>query len=270
MATKKTKKKTKKAEKPKYEQGQSGPPLDLPFEKMNQDEQDIVRGLYHHEDKATNAQLQGCISRAKRRTNLVVRNALRRLVRGNWVDVKDRGVYALTTKGKNRAATLAKDKSLGEGPAVLDADAAPRKRSKRAAKAPKAAKTSSSRRAAEPKQPKAAKSAKVKLNGALDEYSAERVAKNLLDVQNLVLAGKSLDTARIIEASSNPNIGMSDSAIAKATGLSRGFVIPRVKRLRDLVERFGSPPMPNYLDLVEVLHGNKPMPEAPKAQEDAA
>lgn len=85
--------------------GLKGPPVDLPVEKMNADEIATVRafvalggGPLLLKDLAGAAfpVLKGVKGNSK------VRNALRRVVRGQWAEQVSRGTYKLTKSGKLR------------------------------------------------------------------------------------------------------------------------------------------------------------------------
>jgi hypothetical protein len=105
----KAKKPTKKSKK-KPTTGQSGPPVDVPFDTLNDKERKVVTFLNGKGKGPRNplkiAEIAGaCWPRmAKAQANSWTRNSLRRLVCGGWVEKKDgaRGLYWITEKGRKR------------------------------------------------------------------------------------------------------------------------------------------------------------------------
>jgi hypothetical protein len=92
--------------------GQSGPALDgLEYDKLNANEKKLVDKLAAEsaESNATLAieELAKVFARSasdSKQANSWTRNALRRLVRGNFVTKVERGSYKLTRRGANQAA----------------------------------------------------------------------------------------------------------------------------------------------------------------------
>ena len=94
--------------------GQSGPSLDgLEYEKLNANEKKLVDKLASEsESSGANATLSiedlaKVFARSAsdtKQANSWTRNALRRLVRGNFVSKVERGSYRLTRRGANQAA----------------------------------------------------------------------------------------------------------------------------------------------------------------------
>ena len=85
--------------------GQSGPPIDLPIDRMNDAEQKLLRLFAAHGDAELSIHelsLYGFPEQEKEVANSSVRNALRRLVRGEWLAKAARGRYKLTASGKRR------------------------------------------------------------------------------------------------------------------------------------------------------------------------
>jgi hypothetical protein len=97
--------------------GQSGPPLNLKWDKMNPKEQSIVRFLF---GTGTGTRPIVTISTiasecffgeadTEALANSWTRNSLRRLVRGEWVEKFVRGSFRITTKGRARFQEAAVD-----------------------------------------------------------------------------------------------------------------------------------------------------------------
>ena len=99
--------------------GQSGPPVDLDLEKMNEVERLIVETLAPVESMDISDLAKALVvvhpeewaSRAK----LLIRNALRRLVSSRWVHRVSKGVYAITETGKFCLWQSKAKKQLAEG-----------------------------------------------------------------------------------------------------------------------------------------------------------
>lgn len=83
--------------------GQSGPPLTLVKEKLNSKETKVVASLQDDANPvAINGLAAACFSNQSAKTaNSWVRNSLRRLVRGKWVEKVGKGTYRLTEAGRN-------------------------------------------------------------------------------------------------------------------------------------------------------------------------
>jgi DNA-binding PadR family transcriptional regulator len=211
---------------PEPTSGQHGKPIDIDYDRLNVHEQRTVRAL----EAAGNAMSIPEIAKAcsklvhKPVTTLQVRNAMRRLVRGSWVDSKSRGVYRLTSRGRAKftsakdgkpSAAKAKEDDSKDGPK------APKK--ERAAKAAKA----------EVLSPAYAGKVPSKYEKGTNEYKSAMIIEALKDIG-----------------------AFSDSKVAKLTGLTRGFVIPRVKRLRTVgtTGLFGTA----FDELVVISEGKKP------------
>ncbi len=84
--------------------GQSGPSLDLAKDKLNDKEQKIVATLLGDANPMPiNALATTCFSdQTQSKANSWVRNSLRRLVRGKWVEKVGKGTYRVTDQGKAR------------------------------------------------------------------------------------------------------------------------------------------------------------------------
>lgn len=99
---------TKAAKAPKKRQsvpptsGQSGPPLQLTAEGLNDKEILVLKGLNADINPlAINALASSCFAeQPSSKANSWVRNSLRRLVRGSWVTKVGKGTYRLTDTGR--------------------------------------------------------------------------------------------------------------------------------------------------------------------------
>jgi hypothetical protein len=82
--------------------GQSGPPLELTKDKLNDKEEKVVSVLQADANPMPiNALATNCFSNQSAKTaNSWVRNSLRRLVRGKWVEKIGKGTYRLTDSGR--------------------------------------------------------------------------------------------------------------------------------------------------------------------------
>lgn len=208
----KTKEKRAKSNKPST--GQKGPRLKLTLADLNPDERKVYDVLASGNealkiaviaDEAFNSKPKA--EKAKSR----VRNSLRRLVRGRAVKhLKDRGLY-----------TLGVELKAGE---KKESPKASRKTTKKARK-PKASKNGHA----------AAGEAEVVFDATkLDERLAELV-KTCSDTPS----AEQRATARVILASEF--LGNGDTAIAKALHESRGFVIRRLKAIKDRLPQEAAP-----------------------------
>jgi hypothetical protein len=189
-----------KDERPKPTTGQSGTPIDLEWSAMNGDEQLVAQKLY----EGTGAQTIGDLAAkgfGKENPKLRVRNSMRRLVRGGWVEWAGRGKYKLTATGRRRYERSDDKPAAKSGGKVVSIDSA------RKAKAEKAN-----------------GNGHAKAGSGADKYAKivrEKIAKPTDEV---------LKTGMIVLAAKDH--GLKDSKVSAATGLSRGFVIKRVKRLK--------------------------------------
>jgi hypothetical protein len=149
--------------------------------------------------------------------NLRVRNALRRPVRGGWIESVERGTYKLTASGRRRA------KDVGDKPSA-PADA-------RGARVDVEPGTKAVTAAAAPKKAAAKANGHAKGNGksTTSKYPSQYVSA-VTDVDP-ELSGEAFKVGILIAAANK--VGLSDSKISKETTLSRGFVIPRVKKLKE-------------------------------------
>ena len=102
-------KKPVKAEVPAPTSGQSGPAIKIGYNELSANERKVL-DCFDPNDKAhfTIAELS---SKAfggfkKSKANYFVRNQLRRLIRGNWLDKSAPGTYRLSTSGRNRLLKL--------------------------------------------------------------------------------------------------------------------------------------------------------------------
>lgn len=131
----KAKKNGVSSEGPRTGQGQSGPPLELPWKALNPKERDVLRALNGTgrgpRRKMTLEELaEECFAKdasTPEQANSWVRNSMRRLVRGSWVDKVEPGVYRISTKQRPKV-------KLRRGQA--GAKAAARARKKKATIAP--------------------------------------------------------------------------------------------------------------------------------------
>lgn len=83
------------------EDGQKGVPLDLPVEYMNPNELAVLRCFGLRDGYRTTLSITEIADKAfpkksEKRANSWVRNSLRRLVRGSWLESIDRGVFRFT------------------------------------------------------------------------------------------------------------------------------------------------------------------------------
>ena len=181
-----------RAERPAPTSGQSGTPLDLAWTELNKDEQRVMRSLLAAGDGVA-VKINGLAKSARSLTTLKVRNALRRLVRSSLVSNVDRGLYKLTAKGKRR---LPSDETAPAGASL-------------------GSRTSAAKVVRAPAVAVDLEDLKAKVQEQLPgvEPTDQRFSSGLI-------------------AAVASQVGLSDSKVAKAAGLSRGFVIPRVKRLK--------------------------------------
>jgi hypothetical protein len=106
----KAKKPAKKPAKKKPVSGQSGPPVDVPFEKLNDKESTVVKFLNGKGKGARNPlkiadiakRCFGKKAKDEAQANSWTRNSLRRLVTGGWVEKMERGLYRIDEKGRKR------------------------------------------------------------------------------------------------------------------------------------------------------------------------
>jgi len=103
-------KKPTATKKKKATTGQSGPPVDVPFEKLNDKEREVLSFLNGKGKGPRNplkiSDIAGSCWKSKRLSkaqgNSWTRNSLRRLICGGWVEKLERGVYRVTEKGRKR------------------------------------------------------------------------------------------------------------------------------------------------------------------------
>lgn len=243
----------KKDERPAPTTGQSGPEMALPAEKLNKDER-LVLAQLDTVDRAPAkiVELAEAIRKAKRNefTTLRTRNALRRLVRGGLVTAKERGEYKITAKGTKTsiaAADLPLPAKGTKATTKTKADKGAKAKSTKT-KAPKAAKITKATPAAE------AKAAAPKKKSRGKKITASPESPEDQDDTPPVKPESTTDFSDEVETElaqfggafkrSDPHYkgailvaairtaGISDTKIAKVTGLSRGFCMPRVKRLK--------------------------------------
>lgn len=231
----------KKDERPAPTTGQSGPEMHLPAEKINKDERQVLQQLdVPDRGSAMIVQIADAIKKAKRNsfTTLQTRNALRRLVRGGLVSNKDRGEYKITAKGSKVASVLDSVPLPAKGAKSAKPKATATKKAK---KEPKAAKMTKGVDTA----PKGKKARGKKLGVSpetddLDEAPPKHESTtSFSDEVETELAQFGGDFKRTdphykgaILVAAIRTAGVSDTKIAKVTGLSRGFCMPRVKRLK--------------------------------------
>lgn len=223
-----------KEERPKPTTGQSGDEIDLSFGDMNADEQQVVSVLSESDGpmKILDIGTEAGFGRDKAKAHLRVRNALRRPVCGNWVQKVDRGTYKLTAAGRRRDKTGAP--TARAKPKASAEKKAPRKtKTPKAAKAKKAVPTNGNGKSTSPASPYALKAAEVLGQSADDEvFKIAQIALATIDC------------------------GYSDTKIAKATHLSRGFIIPRVRKLKQFGVKFdGEPGKAALLAAIDTANG---------------
>jgi len=96
-----------KDKRPKPTQGQSAPERDLPYEKLNETEREVL-GLLNGKGEGARVVrdisfLAEGVDDADAETKLLVRNSLRRLVACGWVESGEkRGTYRVSEKGRKR------------------------------------------------------------------------------------------------------------------------------------------------------------------------
>lgn len=208
------------AERPAPTTGQHGSKLTLKWHDLNAGEQKIATALVALEPK-TAVDVEGIAKAAFRNGGsegkLKVRNGLRRLVRAGWVVKTDRATYRATADGRTRQA-----KGLSEPP--------PDKSTKAKTKKPKAKDTKDTKAAAEAKTPFTTRKPKTsqKKAPAVENHYADYEAEAKTVYPNA--EGDELKTAVVCAAARK--VGLSDTKIARETGITRGFIIPRVKRLK--------------------------------------
>ena len=196
--------KVPRAERPAPTTGQSGSKLTLAWDELNKDEQKVVRAL-------ADATLSiADIAKTAKLKKLQVRNGLRRPVRATYVRSTDRGVYTATAYGMK----------------MIDTKTAP------ASTATSAVPSASKKTATATKKVVKAKATTVKV-GAIEVVDLENLNKWV----KAAMPNESQDSPRYksaLIALAVEQLGHKDTVVAKALGMSRGFVIPRVKRLKAL------------------------------------
>ena len=97
--------------------GQSGDPIDLPYDELNKREAKVVDYLNGDGKGTREAKTVEEIAKAlwsregQARSKLFVRNSMRRLFCGGWVEKPDKGIYKITEKARKRLASAKKSKS---------------------------------------------------------------------------------------------------------------------------------------------------------------
>lgn len=76
--------------------------MELPYVRMSETERGIVARLNTVHRAGIYSTISDLAAFDSPEASLAVRNGLRRLVRGEWVDRGDRGQYRLSAKGKRR------------------------------------------------------------------------------------------------------------------------------------------------------------------------
>lgn len=112
--------KAEKKEKKTPTSGQSAPPIeDLEYAKLNSKEQKVLECVAgdnkgERKQKSLADVAEECFvatqKRGKAQANSWVRNSLRRLVRGGWLEKVERGTYRITEKGRKRMLRLEESK----------------------------------------------------------------------------------------------------------------------------------------------------------------
>lgn len=94
----------KPAKKAKSAQAQTGEAIELPIAKMNKDELVIVKHCYTPKGDRKEYSIKDlkAVVRGPLGSTLRVRNALRRTVRGGWLEKVGRGLYRITEKARKR------------------------------------------------------------------------------------------------------------------------------------------------------------------------
>lgn len=99
--------KQRKSLPPVRQYGQSGPPIELPLDRMNDAERRITEiGRYAESVSIADMATQCFPGLSKVAASLAVRNALRRLVRGGWLAKAERGRYKMTVYGQSQLSVL--------------------------------------------------------------------------------------------------------------------------------------------------------------------
>lgn len=271
----------KKEERPAPSTGQSGPQMTLPAEKINKDERLVLKDLNDGDRTPMKiVDIADSIRKAKRNefTPLRVRNALRRLVRAGLVAAKARGEYKITAKGSKVT------EGIDEVPLPAKGAKSSSKPKAKKEKAPKAEKV-----AAAPKEPKAPKSSKKKAKQSASPKAEDDADDTPTPVESTTDFTDEVETELAqfgakfkrgtphykgaIVVAAIRTAGLSDSTIAKVTGLSRGFCVPRVKRLKEA--GLTSPPETDeeFANAVAVAEGvaakNAPEPTEPESAGDS-
>jgi hypothetical protein len=108
-AAKKAASKSNGEQKDSPSSGQSGPPVDLSKKALNAKEAKVLAALCNGKSSQKIAELAAIFKgKAKSQANSWVRNSLRRLVRGSFVEQVERGTYKATAKGKKHQESTAK------------------------------------------------------------------------------------------------------------------------------------------------------------------
>lgn len=201
------------AERGKPTTGQSGEPLKLGFLDLNPIEQKIVTFLKSNSNEADIAS----IGSGAKLNKLQVRNGLRRPVRAGFIKKTNRGAYRLMSQGISAIQNKISLKVTKQAKRAKTVVAA----------ATKAVKTSKNTAAKVARQP-------GKSTAAGTVLSAKESIKALTErVEKLCATSHDTDTfkaAMVVQAAiENPEA--KDTTIAKITGLKRGFVETRLKRI---------------------------------------
>lgn len=195
--------------------GQSGELLDFAYADMNDDERAIVEALTEMggASKIKIIAEEAGFGRKKDVAHLRVRNGVRRLVCGQWIENVERGTYRLTAQGRRRSRS-----AEGSHPAEKPA---------KKVKAPKA-------------------------NGHDKNGFAAAVIKLGISAKD----GDVFKVAQVVLAAKDFGLS-SDSKVAKAVGVSRGYVIPRLKRLKKVAAELAAERLTKtaVLALVDAANG---------------
>ncbi len=100
-------KKAKSAKVAKSPQAQGAAPIELPFDKLNKDEVKIVKSVYAPKGERKAKSIRELQASIGGKDTSPTRNALRRLVRGGWLEKFERGTYRLTEKARKRGVKAA-------------------------------------------------------------------------------------------------------------------------------------------------------------------
>jgi hypothetical protein len=241
-----------KDERPKPTTGQSGKPIELSWEQMNRDEQRLIVRMRKHKGAMGIADLSEGKAFGSNNPKLRVRNALRRTVRGGWIESAGRGQYKLTQSGRKRSEGKSVLGPQHAGAKVYSLDEARKKKSvaKKTEKPKKEKKAKAEKKSTKAEKPVSKKKIKVQAE-EVDQKRTPKVKKekqaepemtniSRADLEEKVKAlapdlDKTSDAfkaglilAAIVELKSTQG-----SKIEFVTKLAHGTVTRRMKRLKE-------------------------------------